>query len=525
MAARLTRQEILEALTEKGVNYPSSATIAQLRTLYEQEISAGRMSMSVKDTEDILPALGAASMCPGAKASAPTSIESTLHNTKNAATVPPAAPKPHSEIPADEITLDALMLPAATVPADEAKSIENPAEQMPYVTEGSGDMLSSESMPADNQSYNKISAYANTPLLNFLALSSEVSTMPQPTAAVRTDAIGYLSKVTTPTKFYADPVVHSAASSQKTNAVPSANMDDPLEAELKTLQLRLQILRAQEEIRTIEANTNGQRRHIDLGEIDAVVPPFSGDDHYDVIKWFTQFEDYTEMCGYSDRERCLGLRRRLLGTAKNFVFNLGPIEYSQLKSRLIKVFRRTVTRQEVYRQLQARKLLPTESSLSYVIAMQTIANQSTIEEQELVDLIIDGIPESGSHITFLYGASTMEELIRRLDRFEQRRRHTALTSKRLGADTKISSSIKMNPAVQQGVAKTAEDAIRCYNCSQYGHYQSKCPKPIRPPNSCFYCGVVGHYRQNCPKRSRSLAAVVGDDEDKADPVDAFQMSG
>lgn len=139
MATRLTRQAILEALTEKGVNYPSSATIAQLRTLYEQEISAGRMSMSVKDTDDILPALGAASMCPGAKASAPTSIESTLHNTKNAATVPPAAPKPHSEIPAGEITLDALMLPADYI--NEAKSIENPAEQMPYVTEGSGDML------------------------------------------------------------------------------------------------------------------------------------------------------------------------------------------------------------------------------------------------------------------------------------------------------------------------------------------------------------------------------------------------
>lgn len=195
------------------------------------------------------------------------------------------------------------------------------------------------------------------------------------------------------------------------------------------------------------------------------------------------------MCGYTDKERCLGLRRRLTGTAKNHVFNLGLMEYDLIKFNLVKLFKRTITRQEVYRQLQARKLLPTESCLSYVIAMQTIANQSSIDEQELVDIIIDGIPDIGSHTTILYGSNSMDELIRRLDRFEQRRQQNAAAQK-AGVASKANVKIKSGSVSHHSSAKPAEDAIRCYNCSQFGHYQSKCPKPIRPPNSCFNCGEL-----------------------------------
>ncbi|XP_031635507.1 ATP-dependent RNA helicase glh-2-like [Contarinia nasturtii] len=48
--------------------------------------------------------------------------------------------------------------------------------------------------------------------------------------------------------------------------------------------------------------------------------------------------------------------------------------------------------------------------------------------------------------------------------------------------------------------------IRCYNCFNYGHYQSKCTAPKRPPNSCFICHEVGHTRHECPKKKKPEAS-------------------
>ena len=42
-----------------------------------------------------------------------------------------------------------------------------------------------------------------------------------------------------------------------------------------------------------------------MTEPDAVVPTFSGDDQYDITKWLMMFEDYTEMYGYTDKEKCV----------------------------------------------------------------------------------------------------------------------------------------------------------------------------------------------------------------------------
>ena len=103
--------------------------------------------------------------------------------------------------------------------------------------------------------------------------------------------------------------------------------------------------------------------------------------------------------------------------------------------------------------------------------MQTIIGQSSINEQELINFIIDGIPDTGSHVTFLYGAHTMDELIRCFDRFEQKRRHAAIGQKKTEMTIKTTSNNKSGSAVQPNTVGTPEDSIRCYNCSQFGHYQ------------------------------------------------------
>ena len=105
-------------------------------------------------------------------------------------------------------------------------------------------------------------------------------------------------------------------------------------------------------------------------------------------------------------------------------------------------------------------------------------------------------------MTFLYSAHRMDELVCRLDRFEQKRRHAAITQKKTGMAMKASNNNNIGPAVQPNTVGT--------------------PKPIRPKNSCFQCGIVGHYRQDCPKRASVVATIDVDGAIDADPVDVFQ---
>lgn len=168
---------------------------------------------------------------------------------------------------------------------------------------------------------------------------------------------------------------------------------------------------------------------------------------------------YTESSGFGEKEQCLGLRRRLTGAAKNVAFIHGPIGYGELKSKLVKLFQCTVTWQEVYRQQQARKLLSTETALSCVIEMQTVASQSNIDEQELADLIVDGIKDVVSHVTFLYGANTMDELIHRLVRFEHKCCQASAGLKQ--SILKVGGNNRTSSAAEPNTGRTPEDSIRC----------------------------------------------------------------
>lgn len=90
---------------------------------------------------------------------------------------------------------------------------------------------------------------------------------------------------------------------------------------------------------------------------------------------------------------------------------------------------------------------------------------------------------------------------------------------------------KQNVSVARTVANTVASAkpaasasdvdistVRCYNCFDFGHYQSSCQKPKRTPNSCFICDEVGHTRHNCSKKKKpsdaqdvsAVAAAIND---------------
>lgn len=132
--------------------------------------------------------------------------------------------------------------------------------------------------------------------------------------------------------------------------------------------------------------------------------PFSGDDSYDVTKWFEDIENIFDMLACSERDRFLCVRRVLAGTAKLFLRTATIRTYDELKDALIEEFGRAFSVTEVIQQLRTRFIRQGESVRHYILEMQAIAVRAPIVEVELVDCIVDGMRDHSANISILHSA-------------------------------------------------------------------------------------------------------------------------
>ncbi|XP_068143490.1 uncharacterized protein [Drosophila tropicalis] len=240
-----------------------------------------------------------------------------------------------------------------------------------------------------------------------------------------------------------------------------------------------------------------------------MVARFSADTAYDVKKWLNDLEDAFEILQLNDRLRLVACRRMLEGTAAVLLRTVSVHSYEELKTILLREFGRSCSIEEVYHALRGRRIKAGEGCLRFAIEMQEIAMNAPIPENELVDLIIDGLRDNSTRVGMLYSARTMAELKPLLERYERLRMQAAASRQ--------SNSVKAQPtttAVAPGnkSSGTVTSETRCFNCSGWGHYKSQCPKP---PNSCFKCGIVGHSYKNCPSRignATNITAAAAADE-------------
>lgn len=298
-------------------------------------------------------------------------------------------------------------------------------------------------------------------------------------------------------------------------------------AELSLAKMKEELLRANVRIAELERGPAAavQRKRIKPEEVEYQVSPFNGDDDYSVVKWFVDFEEAMLHLNGNEEDHFMMARHLIRDTARVFLRTIHVRNYQQLKQAMMGRYDRYITSSEVFKRLDQRTKRPDESFMHYVTIMEEIAQRAHVSEFELVVKIISGLRDTSGMLSVLGTARTIQDLIAAWPMYEamsaSAKRATATgfstrSARPIADSTKtlanaVSSKILAN--TNRGAATQPDvDAVRCYNCSQYGHLAAQCTKPRRQPGSCFHCGSMEHQYKNCSKapKRRVGVAVPGD---------------
>ncbi|XP_061502995.1 uncharacterized protein LOC133391638 [Anopheles gambiae] len=242
-----------------------------------------------------------------------------------------------------------------------------------------------------------------------------------------------------------------------------------------------------------------------------------------VEHWFREFEQVCSLYTLNDQLKFFCMRRLLTDTAAIFAKTSGACTYETLKADLISTFTSKTSLEEVFKKLRARHLSQHESITRYVLEMQQIAG-TVIPEEDLVNIIIDGIDDPINTSSIRFAAKSLEHLKTLLKKYETFRQTRGVTPTPAPLRTKPPAPPRSTGPSRQWAQNNNNEPARCFNCSQFGHYQSACPMPRRPKGSCFKCHQMGHTHRECRNFQPVTTAAVhhlgshGFDEETADQI-------
>ncbi|XP_037825491.1 uncharacterized protein LOC119614633 [Lucilia sericata] len=153
-------------------------------------------------------------------------------------------------------------------------------------------------------------------------------------------------------------------------------------------------------------------------------------------------------------------------------------DLNKLLDELTELFGDKENKLSIRRKFEYRKWQYNEDFITYFNDKVVLAERLRIPEDELIDYVIEGIPDNSLKIHA------------NLQCFQSK-------SQLLMAFSKI--SLKGREQTYNKGEKR-ESGVRCYNCNCFGHYASECQKPKREVGACYGCGSLNHLVAACPER-------------------------
>jgi len=159
---------------------------------------------------------------------------------------------------------------------------------------------------------------------------------------------------------------------------------------------------------------------------------------------------------------------------------------------------------ELRRNFEKRSWQPTESFPAYYHAKIVLANKASIVRDELVDYLIDGIPDGRVRDQArIQQFHTEDDLLKAFANISLLSQWKTFQRKKEGkAETTDRHRSEKKEELKNNTTASRESRLRCYNCSEFGHVSGECTKPEREKGLCFRCGSKKHEIRECQEEAR-----------------------
>lgn len=266
-----------------------------------------------------------------------------------------------------------------------------------------------------------------------------------------------------------------------------------LRRENELLKRERDLMQRENELLKLTSNSNIEQNSgstVSPKLIGSFIPDYDGNS--DGNFWITQLRDVQQTYGLSDNMLRVLFATKLIGRAQNWLHsrrNSAGEHFDELLNQFCLTFGTKESKLEMRKKFEERKWKYEENFVDYFNEKLMLSGKLSLAEDELVEYIIDGIPNMQIRTQMsMYHHTSSSEIIK------------ALAGVKLQKPKTVSQTDKQKGEVSTKRAATTTNSrlsIRCYNCNSIGHYAADCGKPRRMPGTCYACGSDEHMVTDC----------------------------
>lgn len=233
----------------------------------------------------------------------------------------------------------------------------------------------------------------------------------------------------------------------------------------------------------------------------------------DYENWELQLKLLKKTYRLSDDYVRILIGMRLRGKASEW-FKSKPehleLSVDELLDELREMYNHRPSRVKLRKRFEERVWKLNETFHQYVHEKVILANRVPIPEDELVEYLIDGIPEASLRDQARIGRiATKASLLRAFEKVTLKDKGPAGKSgnaeQRQGnKGQRQQPNEKTKDEKKEAASGTTEK--RCFNCGQREHTAANCPTKTEGPK-CFQCGERGHIAAKCAKKLSAVQSV------------------
>lgn len=259
-----------------------------------------------------------------------------------------------------------------------------------------------------------------------------------------------------------------------------------LKRERDLMRREIDLLRREQQVTTehMRSDEANSATNIGIRALSDLLSDFNGYDNFET--WEQQVNLLRASYKLNDSAVRVLISSKLKGKALSW-FHSKPehltYDVSELLESMKSMFHHRPSKLLLRKEFESRQWKSGERFTEYYHDKIILGNQISIDDEEMVDYIIDGITDrqlrDQAHILCFDQASDL------LAAFEKITLDYRKPSDRERKVNSVNNSYKKHPAEGKKV-------VKCFNCQETGHISTKCPKPRRSYGSCFGCGSTSH---------------------------------